>query len=323
MNRGEGGGHCKLAARFVRDVTVFDGTQMAPGTPFTKIWRLKNVGEMPWPPGTRMLFVGGDQMTANMSVPLSRAGAVMPGEEVDVSVEMVAPTELGRYLGYWRLVGPRGRKFGQRVWSHIQVVDPKQDDDNVAALDTSAVLAEIAAKKAEANVGGADDDEDGEGAAAADSHGEGTITSALDLSSASALSSTTTDVDMTPTDDKKKDDDDDKKKDDDDDKKEEEDKGNDSDDGSVVMVDEPESSKTHSVEATLRSMGFDDAVMLVAVTKKHGDDVDACARELAEWATLLDDLADMGFNDRALNTKLVIKNDGSIKRTVKELVEES
>ena len=54
----------KLAARFVRDVTIFDGTQMAPGTAFTKIWRLKNVGEVPWPPGTRMLFVGGDQMTS-------------------------------------------------------------------------------------------------------------------------------------------------------------------------------------------------------------------------------------------------------------------
>merc|ERR1719274_336213 len=34
-----GGGGPKLAARFVRDVSIFDGTQMAPGTSFTKIWR--------------------------------------------------------------------------------------------------------------------------------------------------------------------------------------------------------------------------------------------------------------------------------------------
>merc|ERR1719399_760334 len=69
---GGGGGPCgglgghpasKLAARFVRDVTIFDGTQMAPRTAFTKIWRLKNTGEVAWPPGTKMLFVGGDQMT--------------------------------------------------------------------------------------------------------------------------------------------------------------------------------------------------------------------------------------------------------------------
>merc|ERR1740138_356698 len=79
---GGGNGHNKLAARFVRDVSIFDGSQMGAATRFTKIWRLKNSGEVPWPPGTRMLFVGGDQMTetTEMSVPLSRGGPVMPGE---------------------------------------------------------------------------------------------------------------------------------------------------------------------------------------------------------------------------------------------------
>merc|ERR1740138_1101953 len=124
---------------------------MASATKFTKIWRLKNSGEVEWPPGTRMLFVGGDQMmaeSAEMSVPLSRAGPVMPGEEVDVAVEMVAPPELGRYLGYWRLVGPHGRrKFGQRVWCHVQVVDPTQEGVSAADADLDATLAEIAKKK--------------------------------------------------------------------------------------------------------------------------------------------------------------------------------
>merc|ERR1719271_21013 len=125
---GMGGNPAKLAARFVRDVTIFDGTMMEPSARFTKIWRLKNVGEVAWPPGTRMLFVGGDQMTSELSVPLSRTAAVQPGEEVDVAVEMVAPSELGRYLGYWRLVGPHGRrKFGQRVWCHVQVVDQEAE----------------------------------------------------------------------------------------------------------------------------------------------------------------------------------------------------
>jgi len=138
--------HAKLGARFVRDVTIFDGTQMAPGTPFTKIWKLKNVGEVPWPAGTRMLFVGGDQMASEMSVPLDRTSPVMPGEEVDVAVEMIAPTELGRYIGHWRLTGPfTRRKFGQRVTSHIQVVDPSAKGDE--PIDLPTVLAEIAKKE--------------------------------------------------------------------------------------------------------------------------------------------------------------------------------
>jgi len=139
-----------LAARFVKDVTIFDGTQMAPGTRFTKIWRLKNVGEVAWPPGTRMLFVGGDQMSTEMSVPLARASPVMPGDEVDVAVEMWAPSDIGRYLGYWRLMGPHGRKFGHRVWCHVQVVD---DATNSAATFTDDDLArtreEIERKKKE------------------------------------------------------------------------------------------------------------------------------------------------------------------------------
>jgi len=145
------GGAPKLTARFVRDVSVFDGTQMPPGTPITKIWLLKNSGDAPWPAGTKMTFVGGDQMSTDALVPLARQTAVQPGEEVDVAVEMLAPQEHGRYLGYWRLVGPHGRrKFGQRVWCHIQVVDPANPQSALGAFDDlSRTLAEIETKKAE------------------------------------------------------------------------------------------------------------------------------------------------------------------------------
>merc|ERR1719424_161205 len=85
-----------------------------------------------------------------MSVPLSRAGPVMPGEEVDVAVEMVAPPALGRYLGYWRLMGPRGRKFGQRVWCHVQVVDPTAPEGPAPSdVELDRTLAEIAKKKSD------------------------------------------------------------------------------------------------------------------------------------------------------------------------------
>src|SRR5512143_3278895 len=35
-------------AQFVADVTVPDGTSYAPGTTFTKTWRLKNIGSCTW-----------------------------------------------------------------------------------------------------------------------------------------------------------------------------------------------------------------------------------------------------------------------------------
>jgi len=142
---------------------------MAPGTKFTKIWRIKNVGEIAWPQGTKMLFVGGDQMNAELQLPVRADNApVQPGEEVDVAVDMIAPPEIGRYLGYWRLVGPFGRrKFGQRVWCHVQVVDPlapphgglAADELNKAASEFSALLA----KASEDNPEGAEE-EDADGA---------------------------------------------------------------------------------------------------------------------------------------------------------------
>merc|ERR1719160_2429016 len=93
---GGGGGELpKFAARFVRDVSIFDGTQMAPDTKFTKIWRLKNAGETPWPAGAKLMFVGGDAMNSPPFVSASVDGhgqaSVMPGQEIDVSVDLTAP----------------------------------------------------------------------------------------------------------------------------------------------------------------------------------------------------------------------------------------
>jgi next-to-BRCA1 protein 1 len=40
----------------------------------------------------------------------------------------------------------------------------------------------------------------------------------------------------------------------------------------------------------------------------------------AEWAPKLQELEEMGFNDKELNRRLMMKNKGSLKRVVKEFV---
>ena len=80
------------------------------------------------------------------------------------------------------------------------------------------------------------------------------------------------------------------------------------------------------VTAALSAMGFTDSSMVEVVLDKHGADIHACARDLAaatEWDPMLDDLEEMGFEDRGLNKRLMVKHDGSVKRTVKELVAEA
>jgi len=305
-------GCSKLAARFVRDVSIFDGTQMAPNTRFTKIWRLKNVGEIAWPPGTKLLFVGGDQMSAETMVAINSEKLVQPNDEVDVAVDMTAPQGLGRYLGYWRLTGPHGRRrFGQRMWCHIQVVDPAtpppalEDDFQKATNEINSLMA--------ASSDGVDEPDEAEPSevvrVATDSH------DAKDMAEMAAIDA---DVEMKAV------------------KTEPEARSAAEADPIAMSEKQAESTPIHMSQAAsvsdekaagvvdgLLAMGFADKALIETVIEKNGPDLVSCARDLIslnEWDSMLDELAEMGFEDRHLNKKLMVKNNGSIKRTVKDLV---
>lgn len=87
-------------AQFVTDITIPDGTIMAPGQAFTKKWRLRNTGECAWN-GYTLVFDSGDPMGGPGSKPI---GVVNPGQEVDLEVNLTAPNTAGNYRGYWRIV---------------------------------------------------------------------------------------------------------------------------------------------------------------------------------------------------------------------------
>jgi hypothetical protein len=94
---------CDLAF-FVTDVTVPDGTEFAPGTAFIKTWRLRNTGTCTWT-GYTLVFDSGDAMGGPASQPI---GTVAPGQEVDLSVNLVAPATEKTYRGYWRIKNASG-----------------------------------------------------------------------------------------------------------------------------------------------------------------------------------------------------------------------
>jgi Ig-like domain from next to BRCA1 gene len=105
--------YCDWAA-FIKDVTVPDGTQFAPGEVFTKTWRLKNIGTCTWTPDYDIVFYSGAQMSGtNMQMP----GYVAPGQSVDVAVTFTAPSTSGHYVGYWMLRNASGELFGTDSWA--------------------------------------------------------------------------------------------------------------------------------------------------------------------------------------------------------------
>jgi hypothetical protein len=110
----------KPMARYVRDVTMPDGTAVQPSSTFVKTWRIRNDGPQSWPEGCFLVNAGGDTLFSNdeLRVPVA---SVNPGEEVDLSATLTAPDASGRHVGYFRLQDAEGNWFGQRLWSDIRV----------------------------------------------------------------------------------------------------------------------------------------------------------------------------------------------------------
>jgi hypothetical protein len=122
--------------RFISDVTLPDGTVVAPKSNITKIWKLGNCGSQDWAEGTKLLHVGGDSLLEQPQEPIVVDPAPANGE-VDVAVDLVAPEQPGRYISYFRLCGPRGMRFGQRIWVMLVVADTDEEEDGGDDSDTS------------------------------------------------------------------------------------------------------------------------------------------------------------------------------------------
>jgi len=97
-------------AQFIADVTIPDGTVMAPGQSFTKTWRLKNVGTCTWTTSYQLIFDSGEKMGGPDSAAFTKS--VAPGQTIDISVNLVAPATAGTYRGYWKFKNASGVPFG-------------------------------------------------------------------------------------------------------------------------------------------------------------------------------------------------------------------
>jgi hypothetical protein len=113
--------------KFVKDVTIPDEMDITPGESFTKTWRLQNAGSCPWGIGYLLYFESGDIMGGPSSQDLT-SETIHSGEDLDISVDLVAPDETGTYQGFWKLRNVRGEGFGvgeysKGFWVKINVVE--------------------------------------------------------------------------------------------------------------------------------------------------------------------------------------------------------
>jgi len=104
---------------FVADVNIPDNTNMAPGQDFLKTWRVKNTGSCPWEAGYELVYAGYEDDMDGQPQPLTQV--VQPGQEIEISIQFIAPSEIGDYVSAWQMSNPRGVTFPEAIYVKIIV----------------------------------------------------------------------------------------------------------------------------------------------------------------------------------------------------------
>jgi hypothetical protein len=112
------------------DLNLDDLNMTAPpvvqlGQPFVKSWRVRNSGTCEWEADFSLVYVNGNRAEARMGAsPLAIGRTVAPGETIDLSVSLQAPSSYGVFQAFWQMRDNTGMLFGEVVWVGIQVPDP-------------------------------------------------------------------------------------------------------------------------------------------------------------------------------------------------------
>lgn len=116
---------CSNLASFAGE-TIPDGSEFSPGDNFTKTWTLENSGSCTWDSEYSLVFVDGSRMGG--ASPMGLAEDVPPGDQISLSVDLLAPDSPGTYQGNWMLMDGDGVTFGlgnngqTPFWVQIEVI---------------------------------------------------------------------------------------------------------------------------------------------------------------------------------------------------------
>jgi hypothetical protein len=95
-------------SRFVRDLTIFDGSKIKVDQKFKKIWEIENIGEQPWE--NRFLervgpCEGPGRLKSKKRVKIPYT---LPGQRSQIKLNLVAPDQPGSCYAEWKMVDEKG-----------------------------------------------------------------------------------------------------------------------------------------------------------------------------------------------------------------------
>jgi hypothetical protein len=112
---------CQDQLQFVDDLTVPDGSEVAPGERITKRWLVVNQGSCSWDQTYSLQLISGLALGAETRQQLYPA---RQGTEFVLEIIFTAPESPGRYNSWWQAYDPDGGRFGDPVYVEIAVVEP-------------------------------------------------------------------------------------------------------------------------------------------------------------------------------------------------------
>ena len=101
---------------YVSDVTISDGSLISPGSQFIKTWRIRNTGQCTWTTAYRLIYGwASDNWEAIKTYPPAAVyltQSVAPGEEMEISVSLTAPSGSDSFSASFRIQNANGYNFG-------------------------------------------------------------------------------------------------------------------------------------------------------------------------------------------------------------------
>jgi hypothetical protein len=109
-------------SQYLADVTFPDGSEIVSGGEIVKTWQVKNLGPCTWNTKYHIIYGwGGIGTNWNTMHPVAFPATVLPGENLEITIDLKAPSKTGNYSAAFRLQNDKGYNFGASLTIVITV----------------------------------------------------------------------------------------------------------------------------------------------------------------------------------------------------------
>lgn len=102
----------------MQDLTIPDGTIVAPESTLDKRWEVENTGNCNWDAKYRIRLIAGPELGAQKEQALYPARI---GSQATIRILFKAPAENGSYRSAWQAFNAQGDPFGEPFFIDIKV----------------------------------------------------------------------------------------------------------------------------------------------------------------------------------------------------------